>query len=307
MTKTVLIDGMKGLGDNIYQRPFVRAVAERHPGGVWLSTPWPELYADLDVRFVRTGTSLRTQRLNERRQPEGVYRRPPGRFDHVVRVGYGTVSLRKGSIVQAMEAQLPLRGAPFRFDLPDLGPGPVQPIRRRPLAVVRPVTVRQEWRNEARNPAPEHVAFVAGELMKTHHVIVVAHLEAGAEWLIGELPPHHEAFVAGEFDVRQLLALVRDADVVVGGVGWIVPAAIALRRSAFIVQGGHGAHNSPEVITDPRMDLSRIAWATPDPYCRCEDMRHQCSKAIPHLPEAWARFAATLSASRPRRRRLAAA
>ena len=38
--------GMHGLGDNIYQRGYVKALAER-AGIVWLWTPWPQLYADL--------------------------------------------------------------------------------------------------------------------------------------------------------------------------------------------------------------------------------------------------------------------
>ena len=46
----MIVRGMKGLGDNIYQRAFVK----RLPGPVYLETPWPELYEDLPgVKFVR--------------------------------------------------------------------------------------------------------------------------------------------------------------------------------------------------------------------------------------------------------------
>lgn len=282
----VLIDGLKGLGDNIYQRPFVRALARRRE--VYLSTPWPELYADLPVHFVRTGTRLRTQALNEQRQRPGAWVNPPALAQRV-RPFYGMGELKVGSIVRAFEKAMPLEGAEFRFDLPELGASPVR--ARRPIALVRPVTVRAEWRNEARNPRPEYVAWIAKRLMRTHHVVLAAHLESGAEWLVGELPPHHQAFLRGELDVRQLLALVREADVAVGGVGWIVPAAIALKTRAFIVQGGHGGHNAPEKITDPRMDLSRIGWARPAHYCRCENMRHCCVKLIPDLQVQWTAYA----------------
>ncbi|MFN4176428.1 hypothetical protein [Phenylobacterium sp.] len=288
MGRALFIDGLKGLGDNIYQRPFVRAQAMERE--VWLSTPWPEIYADLPVRFVRTGTTLRTQALNERRQPARTWGNPPA---HAARVRpfYGAGELRRGSIVQAFERFLPLSRTPFVFDLPPMGPAPALATGGKPIAVVRPVTVRKEWRNEARNPRPEYVAEIARRLMRTHHVVVVAHLAAGEEWLEGELPPHHQAFVRGELDVRGLLALVRDADVVVGGVGWIVPAAVALRTRAFIVLGGQGGHNAPEKITDPRMDLSRISWARPAAYCRCENMRHACVKTIPDLAEQWTAWA----------------
>src|SRR3546814_15822652 len=58
---------MKGLGDNIYQRPFVRMLARREP--VYITTPWPELYEDLTgVHFGRSSTVLRTQQKNLDRQ-----------------------------------------------------------------------------------------------------------------------------------------------------------------------------------------------------------------------------------------------
>ena len=117
------------------------------------------------------------------------------------------------------------------------------------------MTVRTEWRNEARNPRPEYIAAIAAELMDTHTVVAVADLAPGQEWIVGELPPAHHYFLFGELAVRELLALVRDADLVVGGVGWIVPAGLALKVKTFIVLGGHGGHNAPAKITDPRLDL----------------------------------------------------
>lgn len=289
----LFINGMKGLGDNIFQRPFVRAQGERRE--VFLSTPWPEIYADLPVKFVRTGTVLRTQALNERRQKESLWKTPPADAARVT-VSYGHDALHGPgtSIVRAMEKLLPLEGAPFRFDLPPMGRSPVRG-RGKPIALIRPVTVRLEWRNEARNPRPDHVAWVARELRRTHHVVLVAHLADGQEWLEGPLPEHDEAFLKGELTVRELLALVRAADIVVGGVGWIVPAAIAAGSRAFILLGGQGGHNAPEKITDPRMDLSRIGWAVPHPYCRCTNMRHRCSKLIPDLRHQWASFATRMA------------
>jgi ADP-heptose:LPS heptosyltransferase len=205
-----------------------------------------------------------------------------------VRVSYGHDALRRGSIPRTMSKILPLGRTPFAFDLPPLRRSPVQ--AERPVAVIRPVTVRSEWRNEARNPRPEYLRWIARQLMDTHHVVVVAHLAQGQEWLEGELPDHHQAFLAGELPVLELLALVAAADLVVGGVGWIVPAAIAARTRAFIVLGGQGGHNAPEKITDPAMDLSRIGWAMPAAYCRCENMRHRCVKTIPNLPAQWSAF-----------------
>lgn len=55
--RNIYIRGMYGTGDSIYQRAFVRQFP-----GAYIRTPRPELYADLDVKFVKSNTLLRTQR-----------------------------------------------------------------------------------------------------------------------------------------------------------------------------------------------------------------------------------------------------
>jgi hypothetical protein len=74
--------------------------------------------------------------------------------------------------------------------------------------------------------------------------------------------------------VRELLALVREADIVVEPVGWIVPAGLALHA----IRLGAGRPWWPqraEQDTDPRLDLSRIGFAMP------EDAK--CTKASARL------------------------
>ena len=263
------------MGDCIYSRPFVRAAAAQYD--VHLETPWPELYADLDIKFVRGSRKLRTQQKNMARQSGDLWSNSvPLRQ---IQIGYPAIDWI--SIIAALEqkwSRLKVGFDPAFFDLPNMGQSPIGSDK--PIAVIRPVTVRSEWRNEARNPWPEYVNAVAAELMATHTVVAVADLAPGEEWLVGELPPAHHHLIHGELTVRELLALVRDADIVIGGVGWIVPAGLALKVKTFVVLGGHGGHNAPAKITDPRVDLSRIGFATPEKFCRCTNMRHACDKRI---------------------------
>jgi hypothetical protein len=231
-------------------------------------------------------------------------RQAPGRWSPLpappyleIPVRYGGRDLERGSIVAAMEALLPLEGAPLALDLP---PAILEAARTaddehadgRPIALVRPVTVRGEWFNPARNPLPRYVAEIAGALMATHHVVLVADLAPGAEILIGPVPPHHEAHLHGELDLVALLALAARADVLVGGVGWIVPASIAAGVRAFVILGGHGGHNAPAKITDPRLDLERLGFAVPDRFCSCVNMRcTRCDKTISDLARQFQQFA----------------
>ena len=287
MTRPLIVEAMKGLGDSIYQRPFIRAAAARGP--VWIETPWPELYADLDVRFAPMHTKLRTQALNLARQDRARFCRAPSSARRI-RLGYGR-DLATSSIVRSLEAQLPLDGAELVFDLPAELSRPWL-VTSRPIAFVRPVTVRTEWRNEARNPIPVYVSQLAERLMDTHHVVSVAHVSPGAEWLAGGPIPAHLRLEHGELDVSLLIRLLSQSAVAIGGVGFLLPAAIATRTPAFIVQGGHGGHNAPARLTDPRLDTSRIGFARPDRFCVCDKMLHRCDKKISNLDgkfTAWTR------------------
>lgn len=291
MALPLFIRGMLGLGDNIFARPFVREQLRHYPA-VYLSTSWPELYEDMTgLRFVCPNTKLRTQAKNVDAQHTGRWHTMPLNA-RLCRVSYGHGPIRThGTIARAIEACFPQKPAAPVWDLP-VFPAPVgRGFGNRPLAVVRPVTERTEWHNAARGPLPEYVARIAAALMDTHHVVSVADLAPGAEWLTGEAPPAHTSYHAGELDVRALLGLVQRAAVVVGGVGWIVPAGIAARVPTFVIHGGMGAHNAPAVITDPRFDLSNYGFALPERFCTCATMKHTCPKKIPDLATQWNRFA----------------
>lgn len=281
----LLIRAMGGLGDGIYQRPFIRHACSGHR--VFLETPWPELYTDLPLEFVKYETALRTQRKNVARQPKDRYVQAPRGVPHKA-LSYGAGHLARGSILQALECFIRLEGAPLVMDLPPL---PLPKLRTdRPIAFVRPATLRREWRNEARAPKPEYIAELAARLSATHHIVSVADLEDGEEWLMPPAPKADTVFHRGELSVLDLLALMKASDLVIGGVGWIVPTALALKKKAFVVLGGQGAFNAPEKITDPRLNLSHIGFAMPQRFCRCTDMKHQCNKTIPDLQQQFSRF-----------------
>lgn len=285
-TRPILLEGMHGLGDNLYQRAVLRRYAADH-GPVYLSTPWPQLYADLaDVRCVRPATRLRTQRKNAARRDLAWHRAPvaarPRRWHYVN---------RPGSLLQALCADLGI--APEAIDFS--GP-PVLSEPRPPYVVIRPATVRSEWMAEARNPQPEYLAQAAASARRHGlHIISVADLAGGHEWAAGPLPEADERYHAGELGLEWLLALVAGAAGVIGGVGWLLPAAIAYRVPMLLIYGGAGGYHGPERILDPRMDQSRLEQAMPDAFCRCRDHTHACDKTITAMEahiDRWIRLVA---------------
>ncbi|MCY1296263.1 hypothetical protein D9M70_456390 [compost metagenome] len=235
------------------------------------------------MRFVQPETRLRTQEKNIRRH-SGWQTAPAGLRS--TKVAYG-----KEGIILGMQRCFGV--APADFDLPDFGPSPVKGR----YALVRPVTVRAEWRADTRNPLPEYVVEAAAEMRRRgYRVVSVADLEPGKEWALDPLPPADIQFHAGELPVEQLLALLQGAAAVIGGIGWIVPAAIAARVPAWIVCGGQGGFNHPDLITHPSMDPSRITFAVPDNFCRCTQKQHACDKRIADYDQRFAAWADRLPA-----------
>ena len=269
----MIIHSMKGLGDNIYQRAFLKHM----PGPIYLDTPWPELVSDLPhVHCVRPQTNLRTQAKNIARHSSWLM--PPAK-QPARHIRYGTEG-----IIPGMTASFGV--APGAFNLPPLPPSPEQGK----YVVVRPATVRSEWRADTRNPDPEYIYRAAWEArLRGYKVISVADLQEGQEWLVGELPQAHVQYHKGELPVEQLLSLVANASAVIGGIGWLVPAALAAKVPAWIICGGQGGYNAPELITPKGQ--SNITFAVPDNFCRCRLKQHTCDKRISDYDSKLAQWA----------------
>jgi len=264
----VWVAGMKGLGDNIYQRAVIRELAASHE--VWLSTPWPQFYADLPVHCVRLDTALRTQARNVAKVTN--WARPP----RSLLPRQASYAGRRGTMLQGLCDALGVQPGRLTFDLPAFAGDRERP----PYIVIRPATVRTEWPAASRNPLPEYLALAAEVLRRDFHIVSVADLVPGVEWPVLPLPYADERLHAGELGVEQLMALVAKAAGVVGGVGWLVPAAIAYRVPLFLIFGGWGHANGPDRIFDARIDAGCVTQARPDRFCGCDDRAHCCDKRI---------------------------
>lgn len=275
---------MYGLGDNIYQRAVVRAL----PGIHYLRTPWPQLYADLpNIKCVRPTTRLRTQAKNASRGYS--WATPPA---HVAPRRANYVQHR-GTMLEGLCQAFGVRLPAVTFDLPAF-PSPMGHGKK--YVVVRPATVRAEWRADSRNPRSEYLDAAARAASASGYMVVsVADLADGQEWLDGPEPFADVRWHRGELDLEQLLGLVRSASGVIGGVGWLVPAALAYRRHMLLLYGGWGFHNGPARIFDPRLDTSRIQQITPDSFCMCSSSQHACNKTISDLDRRLEQFLSRLA------------
>lgn len=281
----IIIHTMRGLGDSINQRAFVKALDCK----VFLDTPWPEIYEDLpNVTFVRCNTSLRTQSKNiERQSTNRFVDEPPENCVHL-NIMYGTRDLQNGgSMYKKMAYQFGVK--PTVFDLPDFKKhcpiigGIVKDITKEiKLAVIRPATIRKEWSAIARNPDPKYLYEAAEILLENNYCVVsICDLEPDLEWIIGKEPPASLRYHKGELNIKELIGLVQSADVLVGGHGWLTHAAVSGKKPMLVIAGGYGGDNSPEQVADSFFtDTSMLTWLLPDNYCKCSDMKHECNKEI---------------------------
>lgn len=277
--KKLLVKTQLGLGDNIYQRPFIKSLAKTHE--LYLQTPWPQLYSDLPVKFVRQDTILRTQNKNLQRQDL------QSKFVSIQNVAtieprYVGEDLKRGITMFEGLAKA-YKVEPDTFDLPSFKT--IKVNTKKPICVIRPATIRNEWIAASRNPNPEYLLLASRILMKTHYVISVADIDDFNEIGVNPLPEAHLYLNKGELKMEELLGLIQKADLVVGGVGFIVPACIASKTKLFCILGGNGGYNSPEIITDKRMDLSKVYFAKPDNFCKCTSAIHNCDKRISNFEE----------------------
>lgn len=264
----MIIKGMLGLGDNVYQRAFIKKIQKP----VYLETCWWQFYQDIPgVELIRPSTRLRTQNKNLEKAPEGVWTKKQ-RYT----MGYASqqVFYASSGIMEGMKRCLRVDPAPI--DLPDFG----APLVEGKYAMIRPVTIRKEWQNEARAPLPEYIAQAMQILRDEGYKLVsVADLEDEKEWLVGEYPDADVVFHKGELSLEQLMALSAGAELIVGGVGWIVPVGVAYNVPTWVIGGGHGAFNHPDLLL-PKHQKHKVSFVLPDKYCRCREHHHKCNKVI---------------------------
>ncbi len=282
MKRQIYIDGMLGIGDNIMERPFIKALVKTH--NVWLKTATPEIFCDIPgVHFVKSNTKLRTQRKNEQRS-NAVFSEEPKAHVPRKRIFYGNADLQlPGGIFESARRQFGV--TPEKLDLPSYKMPEIGGLKGRKIALIRPTTERTEWHNAARGPLNYHVNEVALLLRSMGYLCIsIADVEAGKEWIPDEEPYADIKLHHGELSLTEMLSVVENSSIVVTGSGIISQAALAYRTPMIFLGGGCGGSNHHTKITDPEiMDLGKCLFLYPDNYCMCQHMRHDCNKRISNV------------------------
>ncbi len=293
----------QGIGDNLYARPFVKLLAAQRDNDVYVETNLPHLISDLNVKFIRPQVSHRTQAKElAYAQALGIEFTYPKfdtfdtyvpKFERTIDYHYNYVDLKAHGHVSSIEKRFGFEpGSTYPvFDLPSLPDHYLQLPTDKKIAVVRPVTHRNEFHCTSRSPNPHYVNWCARVLRSSgYYVISIADVEIGSEWMEGDEPPADMKFHRGELGILGVLSLLQRADIVIGGAGFIVPAAVCAGANLFLILGGRGQYDTPSKLFDLRMDMKKIGWAMPDNFCRCDQMTHECDNTISDLDNQFMTF-----------------
>ena len=285
----VLVISQEGMGDGIYLLPFVKILAKTNQ--VYIKTPLPKIFKDVpNIKFIKLDNeTYRTQQkslLNDDTEysilPKNIYK--------TYTPQYAGEELLETSIVGSFYKQLNI---PFHekleWKLPsfknELGNFLSKIPKGRKIAIIRPATVRKEWQVFTRNANPHYIAWCCKILNEAgYYTIAIADLKDGEEWLHDEIDvPAQLKLYKGELGIFGTLELLKHAEIVVGGSGFVIPASASSNTNLFLILGGRLMYDGISKTLHPSMNLNKIHYAYPTHPCKCTLNQHNCNKTISTL------------------------
>lgn len=256
------------MGDNLHQRAVMRELMEKRT--VFLESSWVAPYHDLigdGLKVLRKETHLRTQAKNADRESDLFCKEPVPPGTPSIRLRYGPFDVRRfRSVLVAMFRSAGLAGTPDRWDfrLP-VKPEWIAAARAvvgnpsKPILVYRPIVIRTEWNNEARNPCPIGYGELFTAFRDRYHVVSVADLEPGKEWITSAPIDTDQEFHRGELPFETLAGLFAIASLVWCSPGFSVVLAQAVGAPVVGIFGHYeraysfscGASFSPSCFIEP--------------------------------------------------------
>lgn len=276
--RPLLLQGMHGLGDNLHERAVIRQLMQRYD--VTLESSWVSPFYDLidqGLKVVHKATTLRTQAKNAKREA-GLFHKSVSQNTRKRRVWYAPNEVRSAKgVLAAMCQNCDVSYDKADFRLP-VKPEWVEAARRvvqtdKPILVYRPLVERTEWNGcAARNPDHDAYAALFNSVRDKFHVVSIADLVPGVEWMVGHEIEPDQGFHAGELPFETLAGLFSISSLVFAAPGFAVILAQAVETPVCAIFGSYEASYS----------FSGGARYSPylgiDPIVPCDDFKHDNTK-----------------------------
>lgn len=269
---------MHGLGDNLHQRAIIRQLMTRYD--VTLESSWVAPYHDLiarGLRVINKPTSLRTQAKNAHREA-GKFAKGAPAGARARKVWYSPQEVRScGGVLAAMcrNCDVSYEHADFRLPVPQEWVAAARQAvpTNKPILAYRPLVERTEWNGcAARNPDHEAYAVLYNSIRDRFHVVSIADLVPGKEWMVGHDVDADQRFHAGELPFETLAGLFSIATMVFASPGFAVILAQAVDTPVCAV---FGSYESSYSFSGGARFSSYLGI---DPIVPCDDFNHKNTK-----------------------------
>lgn len=275
---------MLGLGDNLHQRAIVKYYIQESYE-VYLKTPWPQIYYDLDITTILVDSTLRAQNKNVSRIKNDSPLPLPC-FSKTKKIWYTAKGVRDSkSILGAMlnESGVPIDKFDFSFNPKYEWIELARKIigltntKSKPILFYRPLIERTEWNGCAnRNPEKESYETLINHIAKDFFVISIADIKNNEEWISGGNIKADLTLHDGKISFEELCGLMYLSRLVFCSPGFALVMAQSMGIPNICVYGGR--ENSEAYELGARI-TSSLGINTIKP-CMCFDHTHECIKEI---------------------------
>ena len=283
LKQVVVYRGYAGIGDNIWQRPFVKDMAGK-VDEFYIETYTPQIYWDIpNVKFIKPEKHKFEMHWNiVNSLPTETWSEIPSNAKMLRKPAYWSGFKFGLTIPQQFEDLWDTETYNLEFPVKDEwteeGRNIVQNLntKGKKICVIHFPTKRPEWQCPARDPKPEYMQLIIDRYKDEYFFISLADLRNEEFYYTPQ--NIDKEFHQGELSLEQIIGVVKNADMIVSGNCYLFALGLAIGTKTFYIGGGT---QDVKLFMDSRMDLSKMAYVQPEPFCGCFQNDHNCNKDIP--------------------------
>tara|TARA_Y100001938_G_C8082078_1_gene429775 strand:- start:56 stop:1120 length:1065 start_codon:yes stop_codon:yes gene_type:complete len=294
---SIVIHGMKGIGDQLFQAPYIKELASRFNRVYW-DSDLADLLWDMppNVRFFYSPTRLRMQReISNESLRSGHYCDPKeiprnSTHHHFRYLRSGPKGILRSTVWDSLNFHLEQFGYPscdelqFHMKTRQSWENAATQLLHEwgisgPFAIVKSLTLRHEWYCPARNCKQEYMQHAVNRLASEMPVIEIGSQDGIREYFEeGPYQNTYRSFTEGELTLPLIAALCKKSAVTVTPSGFLQVLTLMFKCPTVVIYGGY---TYPGTYHSPQLDYSRYFQVGPRNPCRCVSNNHNCNKEIP--------------------------
>lgn len=281
--ESVFLEGYAGIGDNLWQRPFIKEMCKQFKT-FYLHTYTPQMYWDIpNIKFVKPKyNTFKIHQKNIVNTPGVWVDEAPAGIRQLKRPAYWVGFQWELSIAEQFADLWGVKSDyNFYFPVKDEWVQQARKVLNRldtkgkKICVMHFPTQREDWQCPARDPKPEYMQLIIDRYKDEYFFISLADLEH--EYFTKAPRGVDKEFHHAELSLNEIIGLVKLSDMVVSGNCYLFAMGLSIGTKTFYIGGGCQDIN---LFIGDKVNLPHLAWIQPEPFCNCLNQNHDCKKDI---------------------------